>query len=144
MIIFERSVFMEIKPIGIIHSPYKETKDAPRQGRLSEATSVIEILPEYEDGLKDIEKAAHLIILYWGHLSQRDVLQTTTPFGPEVKGVFACRSQNRPNPIAFCVADLVQRYRNTLIVRGVDAIDGSFLLDIKPYSSAIDSIVQAK
>lgn len=135
---------MELKPIGIIHSQYKETKDAPRQGRLSEAVSEIEIFPEYMDGMKGIEKATHLIILYWGHISERDVLQTTTPFGPEVKGVFACRSQNRPNPIAFCVADLVQMHRSTLIVRGVDAIDGSFLLDIKPYSSAIDSVDEAK
>ncbi|ADY57369.1 Uncharacterized protein family UPF0066 [Syntrophobotulus glycolicus DSM 8271] len=135
---------MELKPIGIIHSPYQETKDAPRQGRLSEAVSEIEIFSEYIDGLQGIEKATHLIVLYWGHLSKRDLLQTTTPFGPEVKGVFACRSPARPNPIAFCAADLVQRKGSTLLVRGVDAIDGSFLLDIKPYSSEIDSIEGAK
>lgn len=135
---------MELQPIGVIHSPYKNIEDAPRQGYLSEATTKLEIYPQFLPGLKDIEGVTHLIILYWGHLSKRDVLQARTPFGPDLRGVFACRSPNRPNPIAVCVAELVKRDGNILLVRGVDAMDGSSLLDIKPYSSEGDCVADAK
>lgn len=134
---------MELRPIGVIHSPYKEKKDAPRQGRLSNNEITIEIYPEFVDGLQGIEQVTHLIVLYWGHLADRSILQTVTPFSPEVKGVFACRSPNRPNPIAFCIADLIRRDGNILTVRGVDALDGSVLLDIKAYSGELDSIPEA-
>jgi len=135
---------MEFKPIGVIHSQYKEIGDAPRQGSLSEAITKLEIFPQFLPGLKDIEEVTHLIILYWGHLSKRDVLQARTPFGPDLRGVFACRSPGRPNPIAFCVAELLKRDGNVLLVRGVDAIDNSPLLDIKPYSSDSDCVPEAK
>jgi len=95
------------------------------------------------EGLKDVEQATHLIVLYWCHLGSRDTLQTKTPFGPEVRGVFACRSPSRPNPIAFCVSELLGVRENRLLVRGVDAVDGSPLLDIKPYSSEMDSVAGA-
>jgi len=134
---------MELRPIGVIHSPYKEKKDAPRQGRLSDNEITIEIYPEFVDGLQGIEQVTHLIVLYWGHLADRSILQTVTPFSPEVRGVFACRSPNRPNPIAFCIADLIRRDGNILTVRGVDALDGSALLDIKAYSGELDSIPEA-
>lgn len=131
---------MEIKSIGVIHSPYKEVGDAPRQGHLSEETFEIEIYPDFLPGLKDIENSSHLVILYWGHQSRRDVLQTKTPFGPEVKGVFACRSPNRPNPVALCVVKLLKVEENRLLVSGLDALEGSPLVDIKPYSIQIDSV----
>jgi tRNA-Thr(GGU) m(6)t(6)A37 methyltransferase TsaA len=134
----------ELKPIGIIHSPYREQGDAPHQGRFAEETAELDVFPEYLPGLKDIERVTHLIVLYWGHRSRRDVLQTRTPFGPEVRGVFACRAPSRPNPIAFCVADLLSREGGRLLVRGVDAVDGSPLLDIKPYSPAMDSVTEAR
>jgi tRNA (adenine37-N6)-methyltransferase len=82
---------------------------------------------------------SRLIILYWGHLADRNTLQTVTPFSPDITGVFACRSPNRPNPIAFCVADLIEVSGNILTVKGVDAVDGSPLLDIKVYSANLDS-----
>lgn len=135
---------MELQPIGVIHSPYKEPGAAPFQGRLSEAVCELELYSAYLPGLKGIEEVTHLIVLYWGHLAKRDVLQTRTPFSPEPKGVFACRSPSRPNPIAFCAAELLERKGNRLLVRGVDALDGTPLLDIKPYSSQIDSIPGAK
>lgn len=102
----------------------------------------MEIFPDYVQGLKDIEKASHLIVLYWLHLAKRDVLRTKTPFGPELRGVFACRSPSRPNPIAFCVAEQLGRKDNRLLVQGVEAVDGSPLLDIKPYSSDLDSLTE--
>ncbi|NLI69497.1 MAG: tRNA (N6-threonylcarbamoyladenosine(37)-N6)-methyltransferase TrmO [Firmicutes bacterium] len=134
---------MNLLPIGTIHSPYRVPADAPRQGRLSDLQVKLEIFPEYAEGLKDVERSSHLIVLYWFHLASRDVLQTRTPFGEEPRGVFACRSPSRPNPIAFCVADLLQREGNVLHVRGVEAIDGTPLIDVKPYSGKLDSIPEA-
>lgn len=135
---------MKLFPIGIIHSPYHVPEDAPHQGRFSDLRVKLELFSEYTQGLKDIEQASYLIVLYWLHLADRDVLQTRTPFGEEPRGVFACRSPSRPNPIAFCVAKLLHREGNNLWVRGVEAVDGSPLLDIKPYSSKLDSITGAK
>lgn len=135
---------MELKPIGIIHSPYREKQDAPRQGRLSDKEITLEIYPEFIRALKGIEKASHIFVLYWGDRAMRDVLQSKTPFSEEPVGVFASRSPNRPNPVALCVADLLRKEGNLLTVRGVDALDGSPLLDIKVYASEIDSVPNAR
>jgi tRNA-Thr(GGU) m(6)t(6)A37 methyltransferase TsaA len=135
---------MQLQPIGVIHSPYKERRDAPRQGRLSENKITIEVFPEFADGLKEIDRASHVYIIYWGDRSDREVLQSPTPFSDgNLVGVFASRSPNRPNPIALCVADLIGREENILTVSGVDALDGSPLLDIKVYSPQIDSFPDA-
>lgn len=134
---------MELKKIGVILSPYIERSDAPRQGRFSDLDMVIEIYPEYSDALKGVEHSSHLFILYWGDRSDRSVLQSRTPFSEEPVGVFSSRSPNRPNPIALCIAEFIRREENRLIVKGLDALDGSPLLDIKTYSPAIDSIPHA-
>ncbi|MEW6171721.1 MAG: tRNA (N6-threonylcarbamoyladenosine(37)-N6)-methyltransferase TrmO [Bacillota bacterium] len=131
---------MELKQIGVIRSSFKTPKEAPRQGRQAGAEATIEVFPEFAPGLKDIRCFKYLIVLYWGHLSRRDVLQTKTPHGPEIRGVFACRSPSRPNPIAFCVAELLAVEGNRLRVRGMDAVDGSPLLDIKPYFLNLDGV----
>ena len=130
---------LKIDPIGIIHSPFKEPGQAPRQGSLTGEESTLEIFDEYIDGLKSIEGARHLVILYWLDRADRDTLQTVTPWGPDIKGVFACRSPSRPNPIAFCVVELLEKDGNRLIVKGLDALDNTPLLDIKPYSPSFDS-----
>ena len=135
---------MELTPIGIIHSPFKERKDAPRQGRLTDKKCTIEIYPEFTQGLKGIENVSHIFVLYFGSQSDRSVLQSKTPFSEVPIGVFATRSPNRPNPIAICIADLLAIEDNVLTVSGLDALDGSPLLDIKVYSSGIDSIPNAK
>ena len=134
---------MQLTPIGIIHSPYKERGQAPRQGRLSKNEVTLEIFPPFVAALKGIERCSHLIVLYWGDQANREILQSRTPFSDVPVGVFTSRSPNRPNPIAFCVADLIRREENCLIVRGVDALDGSPLLDIKAYAPAMDSIPEA-
>jgi tRNA-Thr(GGU) m(6)t(6)A37 methyltransferase TsaA len=135
---------MELKPIGRIHSPYQNKKDAPRQGRLSDNLAIIEVFDEYTAGLKNVETLTNLFVLYWGDRSDRTVLQSVTPFGPEVTGVFSSRSPNRPNPIALCIVDVISIEGNRLTVRGLDALDGSPLLDIKAYSGSLDSIPDAK
>jgi tRNA-Thr(GGU) m(6)t(6)A37 methyltransferase TsaA len=134
---------MELVPIGVIHSPYKERGQAPRQGRLSENVITLEIYPQFAAALEGIGRCSHLIVLYWGDRANREILKSRTPFSEVPVGVFSSRSPNRPNPIAFCVADLIRSEGNRLIVRGVDALDGSPLLDIKAYAPAVDCVPQA-
>jgi tRNA-Thr(GGU) m(6)t(6)A37 methyltransferase TsaA len=134
----------ELKQIGVIRSPYREQKDAPFQGRHARDESTLEVFKGYESALRDIEQCSHLIVLYWQDKANRSTLQTRTPWGPETHGVFATRSPNRPNPIGFCVVELLERNGRLLTVRGMDALDGSPLVDIKPYSPQIDSVPHAR
>jgi len=133
-----------VKPIGVIKSPYKEISEAPSQGKYSRELSQIEIFPEFEEGLKDIESCSHLIILYWLDRAKRDILVARPPHDSREHGVFATRSPHRPNPIAFSVVELLKREGRILTVRGLDALDGTPVIDIKPYFSEIDSVKDAK
>ena len=133
-----------LKQIGMIHSRYVQSHDAPSQGRKQKEESSIEIFKEYESALLDVEQCTHLIVLYWQDRGDREILQTKTPWGPEVHGVFATRSPNRPNPIGLCVVDLLERDGRFLKVAGMDALDQSPLIDIKPYSTAIDAVQGAR
>ena len=130
----------EIQPLGFVRSPYKEKKDAPRQGRLSDTVSEIIIYEQYLPGLEDIENKSHLIILSWFDRSDRTLLKATPRHKGVEHGVFATRSPNRPNPVAFSVVDLLGREGNILRVRGLDALDGTPVVDIKPYSPDIDCV----
>lgn len=137
-------LLIELKQIGIIHSPYQTKKEAPKQGKFDHKISEIELFDEYKVGLKNIEKLTHLIILYWGSQADRKPLETKTPWSEETMGVFSTRSPNRPNPVAFCVAEVVEVKDNRLKVRNLDALDQSPLLDIKAYSAEIDAYPEAK
>ncbi len=135
----------ELRQIGVIHSPYRERTGAPVQGRhTNEESSTLEVFEDYEPALLDVERCSHLIVLYWQDRANRSILQTRTPWGPEVHGVFATRSPDRPNPVGLCVVKLVEREGRFLKVRGMDALDGSPLIDIKPYSPEIDSVQDAR
>jgi tRNA-Thr(GGU) m(6)t(6)A37 methyltransferase TsaA len=135
---------MDLVPIGLIHTPYSSRKDAPHQGRDSQEICEIELFSEYAHGLLDLERCTHLIVLYWLHLADRCCLIARPPRDGKEHGVFATRSPNRPNPIALDVVELLEVDGCRLVVRGMDALDGSTLLDIKPYSSGIDSIEGAR
>jgi len=135
---------MVLIPLGVIHTPYKRREDIPRQGRLSEEICQIEVFPEYQEGLKDIDQCTHLFVLFWLHLGDRERLLATPPTSKGVHGVFATRSPNRPNPIAIDIVRLLEVEGNRLTVKGMDALDGSVLLDIKPYFTDMDSIADAK
>ncbi|MEM2176886.1 MAG: tRNA (N6-threonylcarbamoyladenosine(37)-N6)-methyltransferase TrmO [Archaeoglobaceae archaeon] len=128
-----------LKYIGVARTPFKDKHSAPRQGRFSNEISEIEIFDEFAEGLEGIEKFRYLIILYWMHLADREKLKAVPPDGEE-RGVFATRSPNRPNPIAFCVVELIAINGKRLIVKWLDAIDGSPVLDIKPFYAEIDCI----
>jgi formylmethanofuran dehydrogenase subunit E len=128
---------MQLKPIGAIHSPYKDRRGCPPQGR--EEIGWIEVFEEYAQGLKDIGGFSHLILLYWLHSAKDYSLLVKTPWNPERHGVFATRSPNRPNPIGFSVVELMEIIGNRLKVKGLDALEGTPLLDIKPYLPEIDA-----
>jgi formylmethanofuran dehydrogenase subunit E len=134
----------ELRFIGKIHTPYQTRAEAPRQGRLTDITSTIEIFEEYAAGLEDIDESTHLYILYWLHLSERDTLTANPPGDGRTRGVFATRSPNRPNPIGLTAVELVGRDGRFLEVRALDCLDGTPLLDIKPYSAKIDSHPDAR
>jgi tRNA-Thr(GGU) m(6)t(6)A37 methyltransferase TsaA len=132
------SHILELKPIGIIHSSHKNTKSAPYQGHRSEEISQIEVFKEFHEGLKDIEGFSHIIVIFWLHKSQGYHLLVKTPWDDVLHGLFATRSPHRPCPLGLTVAELVAREDNTLKVKGLDAIDGTPLIDIKPYVPSID------
>jgi tRNA-Thr(GGU) m(6)t(6)A37 methyltransferase TsaA len=134
------SMLMELTPIGYVRSPYRERKDAPRQGRLSDTISEIVIDDAFLPALRDVETKKHLIVLSWFDRSDRSTLTAIPPTDHIEHGVFATRSPNRPNPIGLCVVDLIERNGSVLRVRGLDALDKTPVIDIKPYSAEIDCV----
>ena len=129
-----------LKQLGIIHSPYKGRRDAPRQGRYSDTISEIEIFPDFKEGLDNIEHCTYLIVLWWADRAERDLLKVIPPNETEERGVFSTRSPARPNPIGFSVVKLKDRKENRLKVQWLDAIDQTPLIDIKSYSPGIDIV----
>ena len=125
-------------PIGIIHSPYKTPAETPCQGRGLNAVCDIEIFPEYEDGLKDIDGFSHLIILYYFHKCKARALFFEMPSEQIPHGIFTTRLPYRPNPLGLSTVTLLRRKKNILYVKEMDAVDGTIVLDIKPYLPGID------
>lgn len=131
---------MKLQPIGVVNSPYKKNEDAPRQGRYSKKLSKIIVFEEYLEGLQDIERHKYYYVFYWLDKAERDKLKGIPPGKTEERGVFSIRSPIRPNPIALCLVELVKIEDNTLTVKWLDALDGSPLLDIKPFWPETDCI----
>jgi tRNA-Thr(GGU) m(6)t(6)A37 methyltransferase TsaA len=126
------------KPIGFIRSPYTDTQTIPKGlGARHEADGVLEILPEFEAGLQDIEGFSHLFVIWTFDRSDGFDLVGSPPFEERPHGVFSTRSPRRPNPIALTVVELKYREGRMLHVHGVDMLDGTPILDIKPYLSSI-------
>jgi len=126
--------------IGIIHSPYREKNDIPIQGRFKDNVEAwVELKEKYVKGLKDLDKFSHAIILYYFHKSDKETIEGK-PFLEEVEhGIFAIRSPNRPNHIGFSVVKIKHIKENKLYFTQVDMIDGTPVLDIKPYVKYFDS-----
>jgi tRNA-Thr(GGU) m(6)t(6)A37 methyltransferase TsaA len=127
------------KPIGIIHSPFTEPKGTPIQppGARGVAGSV-EIFPEYAEGLKDLDGFSHIILIYHFHLAKSPSLLVKPFMDDQPHGIFAIRAPSRPNPIGISVVRLVKVEGSMLHVEDVDIIDGTPLLDIKPYVPEFD------
>ena len=129
--------------IGRIHTPWKERKDCPKNARESDAVCTIEIDPRWAAALKDVESCSHLVVLYWMDKSRRDiVLQMPRHYGVQ-RGTFSLRSPARPNPIALSVVRLLRLDGNELEVVGLDCLDGTPLVDLKPYFASTDAVTDA-
>jgi tRNA-Thr(GGU) m(6)t(6)A37 methyltransferase TsaA len=126
------------QPIGFVRSPYNSTSEIPKGLHAKhEAEGILEILPEFEPGLIDIEGFSHLFVLWQFHRAQDFDLVGKPPFDDRPHGVFATRSPRRPNPIGLTAVELLLREGARLHVRGVDMLNGTPILDIKPYLSSI-------
>lgn len=125
-------------PIGTIKSPYASTQEVPKGlGARHDAEGDIEILPEFEVGLTDIEGFSHLFVIWVFDRAEGFELIGKPPCDVRAHGVFATRSPRRPNPIGLTAVELLRRNGRILRVRGVDMLDGTPVLDLKPYLSSI-------
>jgi tRNA-Thr(GGU) m(6)t(6)A37 methyltransferase TsaA len=134
---------MEIiySPIGTIHSPFHELTSMPIQPSSdSSAPGTVELLPEFTPGLQDLEGFSHIILIYHLHRSDHYSLIVTPFLDSKPHGVFATRAPNRPNPIGISVIKLLRIENNILFVDNLDVLDGTPILDIKPYVPEFDLI----
>ncbi|MCG2711432.1 MAG: tRNA (N6-threonylcarbamoyladenosine(37)-N6)-methyltransferase TrmO [Candidatus Omnitrophica bacterium] len=131
---------IKLKPIGIIHTPYKEPKGIPIQGRFEKGIrGTIRLFPEYQAGLKDIEGFSHLILIYYFNRSKEANLMGKPFLEDQKHGIFTIRSPHRPNHIGFSIVKLETVKEGILTFSEVDILDNTPLLDIKPYVSYFDS-----
>ncbi|HEY7664114.1 MAG TPA: tRNA (N6-threonylcarbamoyladenosine(37)-N6)-methyltransferase TrmO [Xanthobacteraceae bacterium] len=136
---FDASVYF----IGRIRTPWTDRDNCPKNARESDAVCTIEVDPSWAPALEGVETCTHIVVLYWMDRSRRDlVIQVPRHYGAG-RGTFALRSPARPNPIAFSVARLLGVSGNRLSVVGLDCLDGTPLLDIKPYFASTDSVAEA-
>ena len=130
---------ISLQPIGVIHTPYQTDADTPRQAANSSDIGEVVLLPEFAEGLQGIDKFDFLILIYAFHLAPASgKLTVTSGRDMHERGVFATRSPHRPTPLGFSVVRLLRREGCRLFVEGVDMLDGTPLLDIKPYFEELD------
>ena len=133
-----RRPLFTMRPIGMVRSPYTETAQIPKGlDARHDAEGILEILPEFEVGLKDIEGFSHLFVIWVFDRGEGYDLLATPPTDKRPHGVFATRSPRRPNRIGLTVVQLLRREALCLHVRGIDMLDGTPILDIKPYLSSV-------
>ena len=127
------------KPIGVVHSPFKTPKDVPIQSAAAkDVIGSVEVSPEYVAGLKDVEGFSHLILVYHFHLAQKYSLLVKPFLDEKLHGVFSTRAPSRPNPIGVSIVRLAKIEKNLLHIQDVDVLDGTPLLDIKPFVPEFD------
>ncbi len=130
---------IKYKPIGIIHSPFKEPKGTPVQSTGAKGIDgTVEVFPEYAEGLMDVEGFSHIILIVHFHLSKKASLKIKPYMDNQVHGIFAIRGPSRPNPIGISIVHLVRIEENTLHIQDIDIVDGTPLLDIKPFVPEFD------
>ena len=134
----------EIKSIGIIHSPYYSIEDMPIQPKgASEVEGCVIVDEKYIDGLQDIEGFSHIYLLYSFHEATRTELLITPFLDKQTRGVFATRSPLRPNHIGISIVKLKRVEGNKIFVEGIDILDGTPLLDVKPYIEKFDAVKES-
>ena len=129
--------------IGRIHTPWKRREDCPKNPRESDAICTVVVDPRWVRGLQGLETVSHVVVLYWMDRARRDLVLQAPHHYAELRGTFALRSPVRPNPIAVSVARLLGVEGNRLSVVGLDCVDGTPLLDLKPYFASTDSMPDA-
>ena len=129
--------------IGRIRTPWKRREDCPKNPRETEAVCTIVLDPRWAEGLQGLEGVSHVVVLYWMDRARRDLVLQAPHHYSERRGTFALRSPVRPNPIAVSVARLVRIDGNELSVVGLDCLDDTPLLDIKPYFASTDSVPES-
>jgi tRNA-Thr(GGU) m(6)t(6)A37 methyltransferase TsaA len=126
-------------PIGIVHSPFVSSNEAPIQPRFAAgAEGQIELYAEYEEALSELDRFSHIVLIYHLHLVKRSLLKVKPSHSDSLRGVFATRAPQRPNPIGISTVRLKAIDGTTLHVIGIDIVDGTPLLDIKPFIPTID------
>ena len=136
---------IEYHPIGIIHSPFTKLSGMPIQpAGAAGVEGTVEVFPKYNDGLKDLEGFSHIIMLYHFHRSKGFKLHVVPFMDSTPRGVFATRAPKRPNPIGLSVIKLQKIQDNILYVENVDILDGTPLLDIKPYIPEFDEQIEVR
>jgi tRNA-Thr(GGU) m(6)t(6)A37 methyltransferase TsaA len=134
-----------MKAIGIIHTPLTETGNTPIQSSRSEIQGTIEVFPQYLEGLDGIEEFSHIYLLYGFHRAWPEVSLKVQPFlDDQLHGIFATRYPCRPNPLGLSVVQLMERKDTILHFKGADMLDGTPLLDIKPYIPEFDIFTTEK
>jgi len=129
--------------IGRIRTPWKRREDCPKNPRETNASCTIVLNSRWRDGLQGLESVSHIVVLYWMDRARRDLVLQMPRHYAEGRGTFALRSPVRPNPIAVSVARLVSIEGNKLNVVGLDCVDNTPLLDLKPYFATTDSVPEA-
>lgn len=134
-----------LHPIGTIHTPHKNKSEAPIQpSRAEGAEGVVEVFPEYEEGLSDLEGFSHIYLLFYFHKSAGYSLKVTPYLENKLRGLFATRSPNRPCGIGLSVVRLLKIEGNKLYIKDADMLDGTPLLDIKPFTDEFDKRTEIK
>jgi tRNA-Thr(GGU) m(6)t(6)A37 methyltransferase TsaA len=130
--------------IGRIRTPWKRREECPKNGRETDTVCTVEVDPRWAAGLSGLETVSHVLLLYWMDQARRDLLVQSPRHQHERRGTFALRSPARPNPVAASVARLVRIEGNRLSVVGLDCLDNTPLIDIKPYFASTDSVPDAR
>ena len=130
--------------IGKIRTRYKTLKSCPRNTRLATGTATLEIDPAYRDGMLGLEDASHILVLYWLDRVERNILRHITPHDGIRRGVFATRAPIRPNPIGIAAVKVLSIGEGTIETSPLDCLDGTGLIDIKPYIKSNDCHTDAR
>jgi tRNA (adenine37-N6)-methyltransferase len=135
----------DIKFIGIIHSPFTELQNMPIQpAGAPDTEGEVEVYGDYAEGLRDLDKFSHIYLIYYFHKAPRTELQVVPFMDTEKRGVFSTRSPLRPSHIGMSIVNLISVDGNRLKIRGIDILDGTPLIDIKPFIPQFDCIQDAK
>lgn len=129
---------IQFNPIGLIHSPFQKKSATPIQSARSKARGTVEVFHEFMDGLDGLEEFSHIYLLYFFHCSSGYALKVKPFLDNYEHGLFTTRHPCRPNPIGLSVVELLNRKDNVLEIMGVDVLNGTPLLDIKPYIPDFD------